>query len=229
MQGYCFPRHIFTRWLKCLLLISCIGFSHGLLAQHSFKDTIASALKNEGKFFVGFHNRNTFIQSNQTKLYGLVGGMDYQKVKLFVGVYGFGNANETLLTNDSRFTQDSVFRFVNSSNFNFGIEYQYYQYKRLYLSLPIQIGIGNIKYDYRESNKTTVIRSEFYNIVPIEVGTNAYLELLPWAGVKAGIGYRITLGPTEESKLTSPYYNLGLAILVGEIYKEIKTSIRSKD
>ena len=229
MQGYCLARYIITRWSKCLMLIICIGFSHSVLAQHSIKDTIASALKNDGKFYIGFHNRNTFIQTNQTKLYGLVGGMDYQKLKLFVGIYGFGNANETLLANDPRFTQDSVFRFINSSNFNFGIEYQYYQYKRLYLSLPLQIGIGNIKYDYKESNTKTVIRSEFFNMVPIEVGTNAYLELLPWAGVKAGIGYRITLGPPEASKLTSPYYNLGLAILVGEIYKEIKTSVSSKD
>ncbi|GEM_PF-421813 len=229
MQGYYLPRHLLTQGLKCLLLLSCIVFSHSLLAQHSVKDSITSALKNEGKFFIGFQNRNTFIQSNQTKLYGLVGGMDYQKVKLFAGIYGFGNAHETLLTNDTRFTQDTVFRFINSSNFSFGIEYQYCHYKRLSLSLPIQIGIGNIQYDYRESNKSTVIRSESYNMVPIEVGTNAYLELLPWAGVKAGIGYRITLGPAETSKLTSPYYNLGLAILVGEIYKEIMANINSKE
>lgn len=198
-----------------------------LKAQYSVKDTITKALKNKGDFFIGFHNRNTFIQSNQTKLYGLVGGLDYGKVKLLVGIYGFGNENETLLTSDSRFASDSVFRYINSSNFNFGIEYEYYTYKRLSLSLPIQLGIGSVKYDYRQADKTTPIRSQFYNMMPLEVGTNAYLRLLPWAGIKAGLGYRITLGPAETSKLTSPYYNLGLAILAGEIYKEVKKNIRS--
>ena len=66
--------------------------------QHELVDSIKTALKTpEPKFIFGFHNRNTFIQSNRTKLYGIIGGLDYnEKLKLTVGIYGFGRANQNI-------------------------------------------------------------------------------------------------------------------------------------
>jgi len=62
-----------------------------MFAQHPIVDSIKIALKEEPSFYVGMHNRNTFIQTNTIKLYGLVMGLDYaQKIKIYAGVYGFG-------------------------------------------------------------------------------------------------------------------------------------------
>ncbi len=203
-------------------------FSIGLLmtskAQKSHIDTFELALQNTPKFFIGFHNRNTIVQSNKIKMFGIIGGLDYaKKVKFYVGVYGFSKANETLLLNND-FGRDSVYRNISTSNFSLGVEYSYYKKSRVTLSLPIQVGIGSVSYQYYESDKTTKLVTENFNMMPLEFGTNAYLELLPWVGLKGGVGYRINVGKKEVARLSSPYYNLGLSILVGEIYKELKKS-----
>lgn len=196
--------------------------------QHELVDSIKTALKTpEPKFIFGFHNRNTFIQSNRTKLYGIIGGLDFnEKLKLTVGIYGFGRANQSILVNNADFSQDSVYRFINTNNTSLGVEYDYYHHNRLSLSVPIQIGIGKVEYRYTTTDKTTEIRTEKYRIVPIELGTNAYYELIPWAGLKCGVGYRLAIGPKESRRLASPYYNLGLSILVGEIYKDLSAKLK---
>jgi len=196
--------------------------------QHELVDSIKTALKiPEPKFIFGFHNRNTFIQSNRTKLYGIIGGLDYnEKLKLTVGIYGFGRANQSILVNNADFSQDSVYRFINTNNTSLGVEYDYYHHNRLSLSVPIQIGIGKVEYRYTATDKTTEIRTEKYRIVPIEIGTNAYYELIPWVGLKCGVGYRLAVGPKESRRLASPYYNLGLSILVGEIYKDLSAKLK---
>lgn len=202
-------------------------FTSSTFGQREILDSIKIALKTpEPKFIFGFHNRNTFIQSNRTKLYGIVAGLDFnEKLKLTVGVYGFGRANETLLLNNGDFTQDTIYRFINTSNTSIGLEYDYFHHNRLSLSVPVQIGIGNVAYRYTIADKATEVRVNNYRIVPIEIGTNAYYELLPWAGIKGGVGYRLAAGPKESRRLASPYYNLGLAILIGEIYKDLTSKM----
>jgi len=201
----------------------------GATAQSSIIDSIKTNLSKESKFFIGFHNRNTFIRSDKTKLYGLIAGLDFnQKLKIFTGVYGFGKENETLLLSNPEFNSDTVFRYLNTSNFSVGIEYDYWDYERLHLSFPIQIGLGSVSKEYTNSDKFTLLRTDYFNYVPVEFGTNAYLELLTWAGIKAGVGYRINIGNKEAFELTSPYYNLGLSILVGEIYRDIQKNINYK-
>ena len=198
-------------------------------AQSSIIDSVKVNLHGESKFFIGFHNRNTFIRSDKTKLYGLIGGLDFnKKLKLFAGIYGFGRENETLMLNNNEFASDTVYRYLNTSNFSIGIEYDYWEYERLHLSIPVQIGLGSLSNQYTEKDRITQIRIDNFNYIPLEFGTNAYLELLTWAGIKGGVGYRINLGSKEAFQLTSPYYNLGLSILVGEIYKDIKKNINYK-
>ncbi len=203
-----------------LLCISCcLAFvSHG---QSSFRDSIKSALQQTPKTFVGFHNRNTFIRSNQTKLNGLIAGLDYNnKVKFFVGLYGFGQENRTELINNPNFLEDTVIRFLSTNNLSIGIDYTFFTKGRLRLSVPVQIGFGGLYQEYFD--KGILLKTEQSALFPIETGTNAYLELLPWTGLKAGVGYRLSLGNKDVLKLTSPYYNVGLAILLGELYKSIK-------
>jgi hypothetical protein len=220
----CLSHNYLKKWITSLLFIIFSSASYG---QHEILDSIKTALNTpKPRFIFAFHNRNTFIQSDRTKLYGIAAGLDFnEKLNLTVGLYGFGRASETLLQNNINFTQDTVYRYINTTNTSLGIEYDYYHKGRLSLSVPLQIGLGNVAYRYTQSDKSTDIRTDNYRVVPIEVGTNAYYELLPWIGLKGGIGYRLAAGPKESRRLTSPYYNLGIAILVGEIYKDLKSKI----
>lgn len=208
--------------MKKGLLFLCFNFCFVfvIFGQNSFRDSIKTVLQTKPKTFVGFHNRNTIIRSNQTKLYGIVAGLDYNnKIKLFAGLYGFGRENRTELINNPAFSEDTVIRFLRTNNLSLGADYTYFKKGKLSLSIPIQIGFGGLYQEYFSRGK--LIKSDQSALFPIETGSNAYLELLPWAGIKAGVGYRFSLGNKEVLRLTSPYYNLGLSVLLGELYNTI--------
>lgn len=180
-------------------------------------DSVRLSLKEKPTFYVGFHNRNTVVNVQKTKLYGIVGGFDFnKKIKLYMGVYGFVKPDKLLLTNHPITDKDSIYRSINTENISIGADYTFYNNKKLYLSLPFQIGIGSTHYRYWELDENTLIKKDDFLTVPIEIGTNAYIKILSFAAVKAGVGYRFSIGQKEVTRLTSPYYNLGLALLIGE-------------
>ncbi len=210
--------------MKKWYLIFVFGaFSASAYAQYSVLDSIKSALGGESRPYLGFHNRNTFILSERTLLFGLVAGVDFdQRVKLYAGLYGFGKANKTQLINRPDLLVDTANRFTSTTNFSLGIEYDYYHFKRLSISVPLQIGIGKVRYDYTNARDNSLIRSNLYTVVPIEFGTNAYFVMLPWLGLRTELGYRINLGAREVRRLSSPYFSLGLSIPLGPLYQEVK-------
>jgi hypothetical protein len=213
--------------LKKYILIFVFGLAYTKCnAQIAFMDTIAHALKGERRAYIGFHNRNTFILSERTRLFGVVGGFDFnEQVKLYAGLYGFGQADETLLTGRLGLTTDTAYRFTSTSNFSLGIDYDFFEWNRISLSVPLQVGIGNVSYDYTKIDRRTPIRTNNFRVVPIETGINAYYELLPWAGIRAGLGYRLNIGKKEVRRLSSPYYNLGLSILLKPLYHDIREAL----
>lgn len=195
-------------------------------AQLPVLDSIKVSLQGEHRAFLGFHNRNTFILSERTKLFGLVGGIDFsERVKLYAGIYGFGRADKTELIGRRDLGVDTANRFTSTTNFSLGIDYDYFKKNRLSLSVPLQIGIGNVAYEYTQVDGVTTIRTNNYRVIPVETGMNAYYELLPWVGIRAGAGYRLNVGKKEVRRLSSPYYNIGIAVLLAPLYRDIKDAL----
>lgn len=207
--------------LKALIFLTIFFYHHGY-AQHDVKDSILMSLKAKPRPYLSLHNRNTFIQSNRTKLYGLVGGVELNnKVKLFAGLYGYGNENKTLL----KFTgmgKDSLYRNIATSNFSLGIAYRFFSHQRVSLAIPLQLGVGSVKYTFREASSNALFSEEDYIFFPIESGMDAYFSVLPWFGLKGGIGYRLNAGKSQASKLSSPYYNLGVYVSILDFISGIK-------
>ena len=198
--------------------------THNSYGQQHFRDSINQALQAKPTFFVGFHNRNTFILTDRTRLYGIIGGLKYaEKVSFFAGIYGFGRENKTQLGVPNEFSLDSVTRYTSVSNFSVGASYDYLSRGRLSLHLPVQLGIGNARYTFENEANADEITTRNYLFVPVEMGSNALLEVLPWLHLKAGLGYRFHLGAKEARRLNSPYYNLGLAIRMQTLVSQIKT------
>ncbi len=80
------------RIISLLLLYSINSTTHAQVI-----DSIKLHLKAEPRLFFGFQNRNTFVNTQTIKLWGIVGGLDYdKKVKLYAGIYGFSGENVTL-------------------------------------------------------------------------------------------------------------------------------------
>lgn len=205
------------KFIQFFIVLSILSISNNLQAQNHILDSAKMAFREKPTFYVAFHNRNTVVNVQKTKLYGIVGGFDFnKKIKLYLGVYGFVKPNKLLLTNHPVADKDSVYQSINTENISIGADYTFYNNKSLYLSIPFQIGVGTTHYKYWELDQNTLIRKDNYLNVPIELGTNAYIKILPFAALKGGIGYRFSIGKKEVTRLTSPYYNLGLAIFIGE-------------
>jgi hypothetical protein len=205
------------KFIQFFVVLSILNTSNNLQAQNHILDSAMMAFKEKPTFYIAFHNRNTVVNVQKIKLYGIVGGFDFnKKIKLYLGVYGFVKPNKLLLTNHPLADKDSVYQSINTENISIGADYTFYNNKSLYLSIPFQIGVGTTNYKYWELDQNTLIRKDNYLNVPIELGTNAYIKILPFAALKGGIGYRFSIGKKEVTRLTSPYYNLGLAIFIGE-------------
>tara|TARA_B100001059_G_scaffold60449_1_gene56183 strand:+ start:6689 stop:7348 length:660 start_codon:yes stop_codon:yes gene_type:complete len=205
------------KFIQFFVVLSILNTSNNLQAQNHILDSAMMAFKEKPTFYIAFHNRNTVVNVQKIKLYGIVGGFDFnKKIKLYLGVYGFVKPNKLLLTNHPLSDKDSVYQSINTENISIGADYTFYNNKSLYLSIPFQIGVGTTNYKYWELDQNTLIRKDNYLNVPIELGTNAYIKILPFAALKGGIGYRFSIGKKEVTRLTSPYYNLGLAIFIGE-------------
>ncbi len=205
------------KFIQFFVVLSILNTSNNLQAQNHILDSAMMAFKEKPTFYIAFHNRNTVVNVQKIKLYGIVGGFDFnKKIKLYLGVYGFVKPNKLLLTNHPLSDKDSVYQSINTENISIGADYTFYNNKSLYLSIPFQIGVGTTNYKYWELDQNTLIRKDNYLNVPIELGINAYIKILPFAALKGGIGYRFSIGKKEVTRLTSPYYNLGLAIFIGE-------------
>ena len=205
------------KFIQFFVVLSILNTSNNLQAQNHILDSAMMAFKEKPTFYIAFHNRNTVVNVQKIKLYGIVGGFDFnKKIKLYLGVYGFVKPNKLLLTNHPLADKDSVYQSINTENISIGADYTFYNNKSLYLSIPFQIGVGTTHYKYWELDQNTLIRKDNYLNVPIELGTNAYIKILPFAALKGGIGYRFSIGKKDVTRLTSPYYNLGLAIFIGE-------------
>tara|TARA_B100000497_G_scaffold1180_1_gene1398 strand:+ start:1946 stop:2605 length:660 start_codon:yes stop_codon:yes gene_type:complete len=203
--------------IKIFVVLFILSLNVKSEAQNNILDSVRIALKEKPTFYVAFHNRNTVINVQRTKLYGIVGGFDFnKKIKLYLGVYGFVKPNKLLLTNHPITGIDSVYRSINTENISIGADYTFYTNKKIYLSIPFQLGIGSTQYKYWNLDQNTLIKKNNYITVPIEIGTNAYVKILPFAALKGGIGYRFSIGQKEVTRLTSPYYNIGMALLIGE-------------
>lgn len=217
-----------TKQMRAICICFSLWWTASVTAQHQVIDSIKSALDGKPKYFISFNHRNTIVHTSPTTLYGLIAGASFSsKVSLYAGGYGFSGIQETLLRQSRDFKADSIYRYVSSRNVSLGIEYTYYQFERLSLTAPLQIGFGSVSHEYKSADKTTLVLKEKSKMVPVEMGTTAYLELLPWVGIRGGFGYRLQLGKKAAFQYSSPYYSLGVSILLEQIYKDVKKKLES--
>lgn len=207
------------------MLIILIGWLNAQ-AQFHILDSIKHNFSGKPRVMVGIHNRNTFVNTNPVKLYGLFAGLEYrEKLKLFVGLYGFGGEDRKTLIHSPDFEQDTIISVSGVSNLSLGLEYRFYRHGRWSASWPLQVGFGGIYTDYFHENQ--LVKRDDLGLFPIESGVNVYYEIFKWLGVKGGAGYRLSLGKLPVRTTSAPYYNLGLSILVGPLYRDIKTLIKN--
>lgn len=220
-----FVKDIFYFVKHVLLLFSCLIIGlFSLKAQ--LKDSLAKHFNVKPKFSARLDSRNSFVATQNARIFGIKIGWEYNDaIKLGIGYNRLDSKiskpryeinNET-----SGFdTLESVLKFEYLSPF---FEYVFFKTKRWEHAIPVQIGIGNSRYEYID--KSGIVHYENYRpVVLYEPAMTTQYKIFPWIGIGAGVGYRLMLVGNRQinDNFNSPIYILRLKVFLGDFYRGVK-------
>lgn len=211
-----------NRFLKFSLFFICITYS--LCSKAQLFDTIASSLKCKPKFYFKLDTRNSFISARKASVSGIKIGLEYKET-LIIGI-GL-NQLKTEIYQNKIITDNPLFPDTFSMKLYYSyvspfIEYVFFRNKKWEHAIPIQIGFGNSRFEYKNKRGET-IREHNKPIVLYEPAMTTQYKIFPWLAIGGGIGYRILLinNGTLNEKFNSPVYVVKLNILWGELYRKV--------
>lgn len=186
-------------------------------------DSLPNIFKTKPKFFFKFDNRYSFVSNSFTKVTGFKFGLDYDK-KL-----RFGAGNHRLESPLSKMHYidsgglliDSVPAVLKMTYFAAFVEYVFYRNNKWEFSIPVQIGIGNSRYDYLYNE--TIHQKQKSIVLVYETNIEGHYKIIPYVGIGAGTGLRLMLVNNKqmEENFNSPIYILKIKVFLGEIYRAV--------
>lgn len=194
-----------------------------LLTFNSFSQEINPIIKgrlelqNKSRFLLGFDNNYSLVNDEPVRVMGLRFGLHYGKIRLYQGLYFL--QNEIVKSNNSIFNPaDTSIQKTSFSYISTTVEYVFYENKRWEFSVPAKLGIGTgIKSTFLGDSLIDQKRPEFF---PTELSVLGLYKITPWAGISAGLGYRISLFNTNE--FDGSFYSFGAKIFLGKLYRTIR-------
>lgn len=120
---------------------------------------------------------------------------------------------------DNPDTVDAALRFAYISPY---IEYTFHKTKKWEISIPVQLGIGAARYEY-EDNAGVFVRQKDRLVIMYEPAMTAQYRFISWAGIGAGVGYRLVFYGNNALKenFNSPVYILRFKIFLRDIYRDV--------
>lgn len=218
-----FNLFLFKMILSIKILLTLLLLSTTLFAQvserPSFEEEFKQSFHTKPKLDVKFDNRFSFIRDNDVRTIGLKVGLSFdRKFKVGLGI------NQMLTSTDNQVSVNDTIRNVDLEYFYFSpyAEYTFYNSKRWAFSLAAQLGIGEAKYQYNNSNN---IKEEIANsvILSYEPAMLIDYKIIRWFGIGTGVGYRLIYYKSSgiDEKFSSPEYVIKLKIYLGEIVRTI--------
>ena len=199
-----------------LTIFAAFIFMGVVPSQGQVKDSIQRALTYKPNFVFGLNSRISTISGNPSKTMRLFVGLDYNKKMRFEFAINAMPQAAVDVTHDNR---DTIRRTNKLAYWGFQGEYTFLRKGHWKLSYPIQLGFGanttTMRLNYEETRKAN------HFVMPIEGGVDAIYYFYDWVGLKAGMGVRLSFG-NAFSTLSGPYYNLGIALYAGELYRKLK-------
>lgn len=208
------------------LLLFIFSFIVVFTSHAQLMDSIAHHFQVKPKFNARFDSRNSFIASQNARVFGIKIGWEYNDtIKLGIGYNRLNSKiskqkyflNENTLEID---TLESVLKFEYLSPF---FEYVFFKTKRWEQAIPVQIGIGNSHFEYVD--KDGIVHYENYRPVLLyEPTMTTQFKIFPWIGLGAGIGYRLILVGNRQinENFNSPVYLLKIKVFLGDLYRGVK-------
>jgi len=197
-----------TFFLKQYLVLLILMFSINVKSQ--LIDSIQLNLQYEPKLLVKLDTRNSFITSTYSKVRGVKVGVHYNNT-FRVGLGYNWMSNDFIVT-----------PIVDSLNLRLNyisafIEYAFYSTKHWQFEIPVQFGIGTIR--YKDLQKNT-IKLQW---VPIwEPAMTFEYKFLNYFGIGIGAGYRLVIkdNKTIKERFTAPIYILRFKVRFGDMYSD---------
>ncbi len=212
--------------IKINLLVCLLLFCSLAARAQPTMDTIKYCLTQKPKPFVKLDSRNSFVDNNIVNIFGIVGGLNYDKrLRFGIGYNQLYNPPKTFTQQVEYLNALGKPYFIATGlrfyYFSIAIEYSFYQTKHWMISMPLQIGLGKTYYQYEFNNIQTKIDDHIG--FTYEPAISIDYKIVKWVGVKTDFGYRFfaTTSKKLNNKLNSPTITFGLLIYYSEIYKSI--------
>ncbi len=209
-----------------LISISSLLFALTTAKAQPTLDTINDCIKQRPSFYFGFNNRNSFIENSRAKIFGALIGVSYGN-RLFCAI-GYNQLYPPATHFDEQYyfvnkdnKKDSVTEKLKLYYISVSVEYAFYTTKHWYLSMPLQIGVGDTYYKY-ELNGMNYRVGENLNFV-YEPAVSVQYKFTKYVGVGANIGYRFMFTTSRKlnQKFTSPIYAFSIVLYYSEIYRAL--------
>jgi hypothetical protein len=194
--------------------------------QAQLLDSIAKHFEVKPKFSVRLDSRNSFISSQNAKIIGLKIGWEYNNA-VKIGI-GYNRLNSKIsytkyYFNDEINRYDTLQSFLKFEYLSPFFEYVFFKNNKWEHAIPVQIGIGNSRYEYVDA-KGIIHYENFRPVILYEPLMTTQYKIFPWIGVGTGVGYRLILVGNKQinKNLNSPIYTLRLMVFLGDLYKDLK-------
>jgi hypothetical protein len=197
-----------------MLFCSAVGSAQ----IQDFVDESRFELNKKPRFLLGFDNRYSIVSDEPVRIGGIRFGWDYKKIKLYHGMYFLREdiihvRGGELSTNPG----DTGRNLTNFFYFSTTIDYVFHNTKKWEFSVPVQLGIGTGSKKHMRGD--SLISEDSPQFIPFEFSVNGLYKLNSWAGISAGVGYRISLYNTNE--FDGSFYSFGLKVFLGKLYRTI--------
>ena len=175
-------------------------------------------LQKKPRYLLGFDNNYSLLNDEPVRIMGIRYGFDYGKIKLYEGLYFL--QKEILKKNENLINpKDTSFQRVGFAYVSTTVEYVFHENKKWEFTIPAKIGFGtSLK---RTFVGDSLIKKEEPRFIPVELSVIGLYKITPWAGLSAGLGYRISLYNINE--FDGSFYSFGVKIFLGKLYETIKT------
>jgi len=207
---------------KVILLILLYGAQETAAQLPAVRDSLRLWFAAKSTLTMSLDGRSSFIGSAPASVLGARIGWDYGRVGVYAGCY---TLRRNIVSLQSIRNGDTLYRKLGMSYASATFEYLLYKDTRWEVNVPAQLGIGlasrtNIRNGVQEG--TTRVP-----MFPLEVQVTALYRIMRYAGLYAGLGFRMAngAGPSFNGSI----YSMGISVFTGTLYRDLRKHMERKE
>ncbi|MFT4522451.1 MAG: hypothetical protein ACI8ZN_001401 [Bacteroidia bacterium] len=195
-----------------MILLAWPFFAQSQTTNHG--QILKEALKVKPRLAFGLNNRFSLVSGQTVRIQGIYAGIDFdKKLRIILGYNFLKSPVVYTRVNQGVGTTYAVdLKFIHLM-----ADYAIKEVDKWQFNLPVAIGVGS-------STQTHLTQVDYFNVFTFEFGAVATYNVLPWLGIKAGVGERLCFGQ-NFAQLSGPYFSLGLGFYFPEIKRMIEERI----